>query len=67
MPEYGPTEINEEVVVSGCKGQGIRQREDDVGAELKMMSEFILGEGAKGVWFEEEGSYTRILRFHGVG
>lgn len=49
MPDYGPTEINEEVVVSACRVQEIWQREEDIGAELKMMSEFILGQGDKGV------------------
>lgn len=49
MPKYGPTEINEEVVVSGCRGQGIGQRGDG-GAEFKMIqSEFILGRGDKAV------------------
>lgn len=42
MLQYRSLEINAEVSISAHRGQERLQGEDDVGAEFKMMSEFIL-------------------------
>lgn len=63
-----PMEMNEKVVISACRGQERLQRDNDIGAEFQMMSEFIVDQGEKGVSDVQGGRYLyKSLVFSGSG